>query len=150
MLSPSYPSYFLCGKRRSAIPSSFGFQYKLPPSAPYSAVIKYSKGKPGASEFLQATTLLFRDKARELTSLIDLWQGYQTVARLVIPVKLSKDAFCILSNGTYAPDIGSSVARVDYQYSNRKKLDRVYYFLGYTEAQSASLFLGKLVIYCEI
>ncbi|OOO03846.1 Heterokaryon incompatibility [Aspergillus oryzae] len=188
--------------------------------------------KPGASESLQAATLLFRYKAREVASLIDSWQGHQTVARLgdvvkginqlhqvnqlsdlvneipapelqneakksflntigkvsryaeaprilrriakrfrvarymtAVPVNLPKEAFCIPTKGTYAPDIGSSVARIDHQYSDRKRLNRVYHLLGYTEAQSASLFSEQvlrtlreakihaeiqLVIYCEL
>ena len=193
---------------------------------------KQVAANPGATESLQATTLLFRDKAREVTSLIDSWQGHQTVARLgdlvrgishlhqvnqlsdllneipalelqdeakksfrnvigkvsryaeaprilrriakrfrvarymrAIPVKLPKDSFCIPPNGPYAPDIGSCVARIDRQYSDRKRLNRVYHLLGYTEAQSASLFSEQvhrtlreakihaevqLLIYCEL
>ncbi|KAI9368191.1 hypothetical protein BJX61DRAFT_550631 [Aspergillus egyptiacus] len=188
--------------------------------------------KSGPAESLQATALLFRDKAREVTNLIDSWQGHQTIARLgdlvrgishlhqvnqlcdllteipaselqdeakksflnairkvsryaeaprilrqiakrfrvarymrAIPVKLPKDAFCIPSNSPFAPDIGSCVARLDHQHSDRKRLNRVYHLLGYTEAQSASLFSGQvhrtlrdakihaevqLVIYCEL
>ncbi|PIG79385.1 hypothetical protein AARAC_007629 [Aspergillus arachidicola] len=188
--------------------------------------------KPDASESLQAATRRFRYKAREVASLIDSWQGHQTVARLgdlvkgiaqlhqvnqlsdlvneipapelqneakksflntigkvsryaeaprilrriakrfrvarymtAVPVNLPKEAFCIPTNGTYVPDIGSSVARIDHQYSDRKRLNRVYHLLGYTEAQSASLFSGQvlrtlrearihaeiqLVIYCEL
>ncbi|PYH71034.1 nucleic acid/nucleotide deaminase domain-containing protein [Aspergillus vadensis CBS 113365] len=188
--------------------------------------------RPGASESLRGTALLFRDKATEVTSLIDSWQGHQTVARLrglvrgisqlhqvkqlsdllneiptselqdeakksflnaiakasryaeaprilrriakrfrvarymrAIPVKLPKDAFCIPSNGTYTLDIESCAARIDHQYSDRKRLNRVYHLLGYTEAQAASLFSGQvhrtlreskihaevqIVIYCEL
>ncbi|PLB48227.1 hypothetical protein P170DRAFT_359999 [Aspergillus steynii IBT 23096] len=193
---------------------------------------KQVAAKSGSSKSLRATALLFRDKAREVTGLIDSWQGHQTVARLrdlvrginhlhqvnqlsdllneipapelqneakesflnaigkvsryaeaprilrriakrfrsarymtAIPVKLPKDAFCLPSNGAYAPDIGSSVARIDHQYSDRKRLNRVFHLLGYTEAQSASLFSGQvlrtlreakihaeiqLIIYCEL
>ncbi|PKY00057.1 hypothetical protein P168DRAFT_244763 [Aspergillus campestris IBT 28561] len=185
-----------------------------------------------ASEPLRATAIIFRNKAREVTGLIDSWQGHQTAARLsdlvrginrlhqlnqlsdmldeipapelqkeakksflnaigkisryaeaprilrriakkfrvarnmtAIPVKLPRDAFDIPSIGTYAPDIESSVARIDHQYSDQKKLNRVYHLLGYTEVQSASLFSKQvhrtlreakihaevqLVIYCEL
>lgn len=185
-----------------------------------------------ASEPLQATAISFRDKAREVTSLIDSWQRHQTAVRLsdlvrginhlhqlnqlsdmlneipapelqreakksflnvigkisryaeaprilrriakrfrvarnmtAIPVKLPRDAFCLPSIGTYAPDIESSITRIDHQYSDQKRLSRVYHLLGYTEVQSVSLFSEQvrrtlreakihaevqLVIYCEL
>ncbi|KAF9888245.1 hypothetical protein FE257_008814 [Aspergillus nanangensis] len=185
-----------------------------------------------ASEPLRATAILFRDKAREVTSLIDSWQGHQTTARLgdlvrginnlqqvnqlsdllneipapelqndakksllnaigkvsryaeaprilrriakrfcvarnmkAIPVKLPRDAFCNPFTGTYAPKIESSVARIDHQSSDWKTLNRVYHLLGYSEAQSATLFSGQvhrtlqeakihaeiqLIIHCEL
>ncbi|KAF7589642.1 hypothetical protein BBP40_004015 [Aspergillus hancockii] len=196
---------------------------------------RYAKqiaAESGASETLRATALLFRDRAREVTRLIDSWQGCQTAARLcdlvkgihhlhqvnqlsdlingipapelqneakksflnaigkitryheaprilqriakkfrvarnmtAIPVKLPREAFCIPSTGTYAPNVLSSITRIDHQYSDQKKLSRIYSLLGYTEAKSANLFSGQvdrtlreakihaevqLVIYCEL
>lgn len=185
-----------------------------------------------ASESLRATARLFRDKAREITSLIDSWQGHQTAARLgdlvrginhlhkvnqfrdllneipapglqddekksflnaigkvsryaetprilrrtakkfsvarnitAIPVKLPRDAFYTPMADTYAPNIESSVNRIDPQYSKPKKLSRVYHLLGYGDAESVSLFSEQvhgtlqeakihaevqLIIYCEL